>query len=935
MIKLFISIFLIFWISSSAAKGFTINKLNVICKSKVGCGEITKVFDSLKRNYSGREHFYNVLKLYVANEGIKELSFKVINDGKLNLLQISVKKKLRIIELSEPTFKGGIEIELPTVIPLKVEDYLDVQKIMDTERLYRDIAKEKGYPNAEVKVKISKTKRGAKLSIRINLKDGIIIKKLVINSKSSFLKKFLYKKIGYHHGKPFDLQKLKEELESLRKLFYQFGYYLIDFNLQYQYSSKKRIKLFIGIKNPVRYTFFTYKERRIKIDALKKYLSENLISTKRELNKENLNLIIKEYYETRGFKFSKVAIKIKHSIDLNQDKMVQYNLDIKLRSRTKLNDLLFKGSSFFSYNELYEFYHENAPSQASEDIYDENYYNGFVELLREKYISNGFVSVFIEKPIIQFETKNNKVNVTFKIREGIRNFVSDIKLNGLNHNDMLLINEVVQTKKDKPFNPIVFKDDLDLISKFLKNQGYYFTKIRNLNSPNLVKYISDNSQVNLTIDIETGPKIFANQIIIIGNEKTRKILIKRELDFKSGSLITNESLERSQSNLLGLGIFSSVQIKPVSQNKAKTDVLIFVREKDFGSVVFAPGVRTDLGFKLSTGITYNNIDGMNKKISFQGTINRRFDLSSLDDTRRKSSESLTEYDAAINFSEDHIFHSNYDFITTVSNSRKRYYAYDVDIKRFGYTFSRNFTTWFKASIRQQIEIIAGYNATDESNHENFQIGSFTPAISFDFRDRKINPRSGFLSKFSIEVANPYFLSQSTSDRTINYLKYVNRNRFYIPITDRLIFAVSTALGLQENKANLDDGSGYIPNIKVFRLSGPDIVRGYEDNEINTVVSGEDISDVTINTRAYMANIKLEPRFYLSDSTIFGIFYDAGRVFVDEFSADDLRSSVGLSFKLVTPVGTLDIDYGIKTLRKKDSDGKLESPGKLHISIGFF
>jgi len=57
--------------------------------------------------------------------------------------------------------------------------------------------------------------------------------------------------------------------------------------------------------------------------------------------------------------------------------------------------------------------------------------------------------------------------------------------------------------------------------------------------------------------------------------------------------------------------------------------------------------------------------------------------------------------------------------------------------------------------------------------------------------------------------------------------------------------------------------------------------------------------------------------------------------VDEFSTDDLRSSVGLSFKYVTPVGTLDFDYGIKLLRKKDSSGTLESPGRLHVSIGFF
>jgi outer membrane protein insertion porin family len=67
----------------------------------------------------------------------------------------------------------------------------------------------------------------------------------------------------------------------------------------------------------------------------------------------------------------------------------------------------------------------------------------------------------------------------------------------------------------------------------------------------------------------------------------------------------------------------------------------------------------------------------------------------------------------------------------------------------------------------------------------------------------------------------------------------------------------------------------------------------------------------------------------------GLFYDAGRVFVDEFNIEDFRSAVGVTFKYITPVGTLDFDYGIKLLRKRDSSGRLESPGRLHVSIGFF
>jgi outer membrane protein insertion porin family len=157
-------------------------------------------------------------------------------------------------------------------------------------------------------------------------------------------------------------------------------------------------------------------------------------------------------------------------------------------------------------------------------------------------------------------------------------------------------------------------------------------------------------------------------------------------------------------------------------------------------------------------------------------------------------------------------------------------------------------------------------------------------------------------------------------------------------------------GIQENLANeykkdssgspvVTDGvrenSGYIPNIKLFRLTGTDIVRGFSDEEINRLSNGNDIGTDRVQKRAYMANFKLEPRYFINDSLMAGVFYDAGRVYKDEVDFGELRQSVGVTFKVVTPVGTLDFDYGVKLLRKKLDGDRLESPGRFHVSIGFF
>lgn len=66
-----------------------------------------------------------------------------------------------------------------------------------------------------------------------------------------------------------------------------------------------------------------------------------------------------------------------------------------------------------------------------------------------------------------------------------------------------------------------------------------------------------------------------------------------------------------------------------------------------------------------------------------------------------------------------------------------------------------------------------------------------------------------------------------------------------------------------------------------------------------------------------------------------VFFDAGRVFIDKFQPLDLRTSVGAGFKFLTPVGSLDFDYGVKLNKRTYPDQKRDSTGRFHLSIGFF
>jgi outer membrane protein insertion porin family len=185
---------------------------------------------------------------------------------------------------------------------------------------------------------------------------------------------------------------------------------------------------------------------------------------------------------------------------------------------------------------------------------------------------------------------------------------------------------------------------------------------------------------------------------------------------------------------------------------------------------------------------------------------------------------------------------------------------------------------------------------------------------------------------------------------VNFVKIISRNRFYYPVGD-FVLALSIAAGYQKNFAEdvLKDSSGnailnsngqpktrgYIPSIKVFRLDGYDEIRGYDEGEINRLIDGTLVGEVIVQREAYFTALKFEPRYNLTDAIKIGIFFDAGRVFVDDFQPMKLRTSVGAGLKYVTPVGSLDFDYGFKLQRKTYPDQQRDSVGRFHLSIGFF
>jgi outer membrane protein insertion porin family len=928
--------------SAFAGSDFNLNEVIVECPASEACDQRAARFKTMIGEYRSLVHLKDTLRVMASDGGYQ--SFYYTLDEVDNTYHLTIKFQLKPIiqEINIGFTDRNIEYDPTQLVAIREGEFFEMQKLQHSVDGLHSRLEEMGFPhNSHIFEVIEK---GDKVNINIVITVGKprIFKTVSSNSKSHYVRRYLSRKFLNLYNKPFDLSRFKVYLEDAQKELFSYGYYLIELDFIPAVKGD-RVTLDIKVSNDQIFAFdfknlkheFRDVVHRIAVDLFKKY--------KRPVSESTLKIALREHYQNKALLNAQIKIETSQFLNKDKEQVQLYRIYFDEQYKTQLVDVNFVGNSFYKKSKLERMFKKEAFELASINYYDEEYFAYFQEYLRLQYIQEGFVQVRIPDPIKVFDAEKKTANIEYNINEGVRAFVRKIEFEGVPAEYEDLVLKDLANKSEKAFNPISMAEDIKKVALILQEQGYYYAEVLNANDSDLVRYSKSGSDVDIKYKVDPGPVVRLNRILYLGNDKTKKKVLAKKITLQMGEIITPSKTRDIEASMSATGLFNTVSVIPLKHNSknASTDLLIKVSERDYGLIEIAPGFRTDLGLKLTGTISYQNIGGYNRAITLQSQINQRFNYSTLSPARRKTVSSLLEHNTTLTYNQGDIFDTLINGAASIGYQRSRFYNFDADIFRINGTLKRDLTKKLSTSATYQYEDIAQYNGSTKDDEGKYKIGAVTPSFTYDLRNSQVNPLSGAFFNISCEFANPYLLSQKESDLTINYYKLISRNRFYIPFKNGT-FAISMVGGVQENLSKdiidvngVKQPSGYIPPIKVFRLTGMDIIRGFTDEEMNRLPNGKDISEDRIYNKAYLANLKLEPRFFINDSLMAGFFYDAGRVFVNSMNLHDLRDSVGVTFKIVTPVGTVDFDYGIKLLRKKNPDGSLEVPGRFHLSIGFF
>src|SRR6266446_2505072 len=250
-------------------------------------------------------------------------------------------------------------------------------------------------------------------------------------------------------------------------------------------------------------------------------------------------------------------------------------------------------------------------------------------VLQGLYFDQGYIFVKFGKPAIELSPDKRYIFITMSIEEGDPFDVGKIDVGG----DLLVPREqllaLVSTRSGERFSKTRLQNDMNRLLDVYKDKGYAYANVTPDTQVEAEKRI-----VDLTYVFQKGQPVTIEKIEIVGNNKTRDKVLRREMKIAEGDLYNGTGVRNSKARITALGFFDSVEI---NQKRGTTDdkmlLEVSVKEKLTGTFQIGFGFAGGENFFGQAQLAQNNLLGYGHTASLSlqiSSIRQLFQLSYLD-----------------------------------------------------------------------------------------------------------------------------------------------------------------------------------------------------------------------------------------------------------------------------------------------------------------
>lgn len=539
---------------------------------------------------------------------------------------------------------------------------------------------------------------------------------------------------------------------------------------------------------------------------------------------------------------------------------------------------------------------------SSDDSYDPDRVNYDRELLRRFYMKNGYADFRVVSSVAELTPERDRFFLTFTLEEGERYSMGDVQVKSsipdLKTEDLT---PLVTMEKGDWYNADQVENTIQALTDAVGSKGYAFVDIK----PILNRH-RDTHVIDVTFDIQEGPRVFVERIDIQGNVRTLDKVIRREFRLVEGDAFNTAKLRRSKQRIKDLDFFEKVDVTNVPSQTApdRTVIKVDVQEKSTGEVSFGVGWSSSVGALLQVGATEHNLLGRGQTLSINGQLAQKL-------------TSITTGFTEPYFLDRHLI-AGVDLFSTDSTATQSTSSYDAKTLggdlRMGYYYNE----YLRHDWRYTYSITDITNVdSDASIYVKDQAGTTTLSmvghgLTWDHRDSRVDPTRGYILKFGNDVAG--------LGGTQDFLRTSASAGQYFPVGDETVLALSTTGGI------ITSLNGEDIRINQRYYLGGDTLRGFKDSGI----SPRDKSTGDALGGMWDVTASAEMTFPIGFPKEMGVqgklFTDMGTIGptasgVDKsqvYESQTLRLSVGTGIVWRSPMGPINVDLGFPIM-KDDHD----------------
>jgi outer membrane protein insertion porin family len=450
-------------------------------------------------------------------------------------------------------------------------------------------------------------------------------------------------------------------------------------------------------------------------------------------------------------------------------------------------------------------------------------------------------------------------------------------------------------------NVTQLKESLARINKLYQDKGYAFCGVL---SPQ--QFDMDRQTGILTLRV-AEPVL--GEMRILGNDKTKAFVIRRQFEVRRGRVLKAEKLRRSLRNLVRLNFFDEVKPpRPIlSEDLSIVDLEIEVSEQRTGQASAGGGYSSLNGLIGFIDVAERNFKGRGQtvRVKWEFGGQRSYQLDFVEPWFKGKPQSL-----GISLFSTRVNRAQFDNSFTTAQYEERRTGYALSSSWRIAKDTRLSLSFSSEQVRAQTNGLSPLPlalAVRDLNGDGvvaFDQQFITTGWVKDARDNPMAANEGY--RYSVSVSTTGGLLKGPT----GFNRYVFDIRKYMPIGRRAektkrapwTLAFRTRFGFHsvfEGNLTFNDR---------FAIGGADSIRGYQDREF----TGE---------RFGLANLEL--RKHLSKVISVVAFADAGDAWGGTGVTKDIKVSQGFGLRLTTPIGPFRLDYG---------KGQGRS-GRFHFGIG--